>query len=633
MRVVIAGNIGNQIGLQRDYELLRAYLESLGHEVFGQQDNRPADTEIPVCDLGIFLETISQHLVPMAKRFYYIANCEWLKPEFIRPIQRHCEKVFAKTREAERILREKFSRVHYIGFLTADKRDTSIKREAEFLHVGGNGGHRGTNTVIAAWREYRYWNGLDFINDSHLTVISNSKTVEAIDNVPGITFIKRASEEELRTLQNRCLFHIQPSGTEGFGHALHESQSVGAILLTTQAPPMTELHAPFEIPSIRTKKANLGTVHEVSPSAIREMVPKMLALPNYEVAKMKIAARARFEKGNREFAELFGPHLDLTCEVRTVHNPPTRGTRSPLRISMLGNFGPPHSTENDLLWTLRDMGHTVIPFQENQDTAEEIVSGSSGANLFLWIHTHGWDGINFEKMLYGLRTRGTLTASFHLDRYWGLNKLDQREDKIGFHWFWRTDHVFTADGGNQGLFEARGVRHHWLPPAVVKRDCVPGGLREELAVDIGFVGAEGYHPEYPFRGQLIEFLRNVYKDRFRVFNGYRGRILNDLYRSIRVVVGDSCFGGCDSYWSDRVPETLGRGGFLIHPATRGLTIPGLVTFEPGNLAELRDRIDYFFERPAHEGDRDNLQESAMSWVISHDTYHNRMETLLGVCGL
>jgi Glycosyl transferases group 1 len=630
VRIVIAGNIGNQIGLQRDYELLRAYLETLGHEVFGQQDNRPADTEIPVCDLGIFLETISEHLVPMAKRFYYIANCEWLKPEFIRPIQRHCEKVFAKTREAERILREKFSRVHYIGFLTADKGDISIKREAEFLHVGGNGGHRGTNAVIAAWREYRYWNGLDAINGAHLTVISNSKTVEVIDDVPGITFIKRASEEELRTLQNRCLFHIQPSGTEGFGHALHESQSVGAILLTTQAPPMTELHAPFEIPSIRTKKANLGTVHEVSPAAIREMVPKMLALPNYEVAKMKIAARARFEKDNREFAELFGPHLEPTREVRTVHNPPTRGSRSPLRISMLGNFGPPHSTENDLLWTLRDMGHTVIPFQENQDTAEEIVSGSSGANLFLWIHTHGWDRIDFEKMIFGLWGKGVLTASFHLDRYWGLNKLDRREDRIGSHWFWKTEHVFTADGGNQSLFEARGVRHRWLPPGVVKRDCYPGTPREELKVDVGFVGAEGYHPEYPFRGELIGFLRSVYGEKFRVFNGYRGAALNAVYASVRVVVGDSCFGGSDRYWSDRIPETIGRGGFLLHPATRGLTIPGLVTFEPENLAELQDRIDYFLEWPE---ERDYLRRAAHVWVRENETYHQRMARLLGVCGL
>jgi hypothetical protein len=618
MRIVISSNIGNGIGLEADYRLLRSFLEERGHEVYGQQFDKPATVES--CDLCIWLEVINEHLVPISKRHWIFVNGEWLKPEYARPIQRHCEFVFAKTREAERLLKGTFPNVRYVGFLCADKMVKAIPRERKFLHLGGNGGFRNTNEVISAWREYRYWISNDNF-DVPLTVVSNSNTVDVHD-APGITFLRRATDERITELQNSHLFHLFPSATEGYGQAIHESQSVGAVLLTTQAPPMSEMQAPFEVPGKIHKKQNFSSLYNVSPSDIRVKAGRMLEQPSHVIARMQAESRARFEKGNREFAERFTPFL----EPKSIFG------RS-LRISLIGNFDPPHSTENDLLWTLRDMGHQVIPFQENQDSTEEILSGSSGSKLCLFIHTHGWVSpgkMSLDRLWEELRKQGTVTASFHLDRYWGLNALDQREEKIGKHAFWKTDFCFTADGGNQERFSARGVNHHWLPPGVVKRECRLGEFRGELSTEIGFIGAVGYHPEYPFRGELINFLRDVYGERFRVYQGYRGQPLNDLYASVKVVVGDSCFGGADRYFSDRVPETLGRGGFLIHPACKGLDIPGLVTFSPGNLYELQDRIDYYLN---HESEREHLRCAAHHWVKSWETYSNRMKTLLGVCGL
>jgi len=642
MKIVLIGNVANGIGLQRDAEILSAYLSSRGHVVAMQQYDQPASAT--GFDLAIFLETMSEHLVPIASRHWIIINPEWFKPDFMRPVQRHCEKVLAKTRDAERILRAHFSSVHYIGFTCADRRDTTIPRVPECLHVGGNSGHRGTAAVLSAWREYRYWDSTPL---PPLTVISNSKTVTPIADIPGITFIRRATDDDVTRLQNSCLYHILPSAYEGYGHALHESQSVRAILLTTQAPPMTELCAPFEVAPSLTKKACLATLHEVSPSAIRSAISRMMALPNYDVARMQVEARARFERDNADFER----RMDalLTPETITVEWPPDpletgpKGplaslhtptiTPRPIRIAVLGNFRPEHSTENDLAWTLTDMGHRVIKFQEDEDSTEDILTGASTCNLFLYIHTHGWvtpGRMTVDELITRLSAEAIPTASFHLDRYWGLNALDRREDRIGEHPFWRTDRVFTADGGNQQRFADRGVAHSWLAPGVVRRDCYRGVSREDLEIDVGFVGAEGYHSEYQFRGQLIEFLRAAYGSRFRIFTGYRGRDLNDLYASIRVVVGDSCFGGSDYYWSDRVPETLGRGGFLLHPTCRGLQIPGLVTFTPGDLHELQDLIDYYL---AHDSEREHLRCAAHHWVCEHETYNNRMTTLLRTVGL
>ena len=382
MRIVICSNIANGIGLQREFELLRDYLTALGHEVTGQQWDQPAVT---AGDLCIWIEVFSEHLVPIAPRHWLFANPEWMKPEYIRGIQRHCEIVFAKTRDAERVLRGVFNNVHYVGFLTTDKRDGTVARDHRFLHIGGNSGFRNTNAVIDAWRGYRYWNGTEAA-DAPITIVSNSKST-AFEGAEGVTFVKRGTDEEIKRLQNSCLFHILPSAYEGFGHALHEALSVGAILLSTGAGPMAEVQAPFQIPSIRIRKNNLAILHEVAPEAIRECVPRMLALPSQEIAKISLIARLKFERDNNAFTERFQPFLTTIDHKVTSSIPPSQKR---LKIVLLGNLEAPYSTENDLAWTLRDMGHYVLPAQENSISTENILKLSDGADLLIYVHTHGW---------------------------------------------------------------------------------------------------------------------------------------------------------------------------------------------------------------------------------------------------
>ena len=306
-------------------------------------------------------------------------------------------------------------------------------------------------------------------------------------------------------------------------------------------------------------------------------------------------------------------------------------------IAILGNHGCPFSTESELDWTLENMGHRVVKIQENNITTHEVVQAvrERGARLFVWIHTHGWEmigNISQEKMLEEIKSSGIKTASFHLDRFWGLNVLDQREERIGTHAFWHTDTVFTADGGNDERFASRGVHHVWLPPAVVERDCYFGKTRPQYASPLCFTGADGYHPEYPFRGIMVNRLKEKYGSNFRVYQGVRQDDLNNLYASVRVVVGDSCFAGSDRYWSDRVPEVLGRGGFLLFPETPGLEIPGLVTYEAGNIDDLIKKIDYWIDDD-RAAERKAIQIQTQAHVKAHETYTQRMTTVLDVMGV
>lgn len=130
---------------------------------------------------------------------------------------------------------------------------------------------------------------------------------------------------------------------------------------------------------------------------------------------------------------------------------------------------------------------------------------------------------------------------------------------------------------------------------------------------------------------MVQQLKEVYGSNFRVYQGVRQKDLNDLYASVRVCVGDHCFAGVPRYVSDRLFETIGRGGFLIYPETEGVTslIPGLVTYKPQDIVDLRKKIDYYID-DANQAERIERRDAAHVWVKENGTYHNRMAELLKV---
>lgn len=328
-----------------------------------------------------------------------------------------------------------------------------------------------------------------------------------------------------------------------------------------------------------------------------------------------------------------------------------------MKIIYIGNFVPPHSTENHYALSFEALGHEVIRAQEPSSQAgvlrwlrvltDEVVREQPA--LLLYTRTWGLPMAPAVALWRAAEEAGAVTAAVHLDRWLGLN----REREVLEQPMFRMQHVFTADGDAQQMYRDAGINHHWLSPGVYEGECYDADPDSEWAGrwDVAFVGSApdrgqgNYHEEWPHRGELVAQLRTVYGDRFvHVGNGgdlannhdrpnLRGDDLNRFYASVPIIVGDSIFARRDAlYWSDRVPETWGRGGFLIHPEITELQneIGLYPCWEVGDWEGLHKTIRYWLE---YERDRWVLRDAIASRVRERCTYTVRALELLQTAGL
>lgn len=336
-----------------------------------------------------------------------------------------------------------------------------------------------------------------------------------------------------------------------------------------------------------------------------------------------------------------------------------------MRVTFLGNFGVDFSSETHHKKSLEALGHEVIALQETQAGSDRILYEAYRSDMFVWVHTHGWQTpgpIPMKRVLQRLKAKGIPTVTYHLDLWLGLQReKDLKRDPV----YSDIEYFFTVDKLMADWFnDNTRVKGRYLPAGVFHEECFcntfPEGVpaivpseEEPKMNDIIFVGSRGYHPEWPYRPQLIDWLKSTYGDRFRHIGGdgegvVRGRELTELYNNTKVVVGDSL---CKDfkypyYWSDRLYETIGRGGFIIFPQITGLQDEfitydfkvddgwmwdkeapqvELVTYEFCNFNMLKQRIDYFLE---HDEQRDRIRSAGYLKVKNNYTYMHRWQTII-----
>lgn len=310
-------------------------------------------------------------------------------------------------------------------------------------------------------------------------------------------------------------------------------------------------------------------------------------------------------------------------------------------ISYVGNRknkasdGKSFNTENHIALTLEKLGHTVL-FQQ-EDELESNWTLNMCADLFLWTRT--WSGKVTTEDLDYIKSLNIPTVSFHLDKYTGLERDGGLKNGDPF---WRTQYVFSPEGSDEAkrIFKEHGINQFYLPAGVFEDECYIAEPEIQYMHDIVFVGGgkQYAHPEWPYRAKLIQWLEDTYGPRFKHYGWpdetIRGEELNKLYASCKVVIGDTlCKDFKDEYYfSDRVFETTGRGGFIIHPYIKGLEqhfVLGkeLVTYDFNNFQQLQDLIDYAL---LNDEARNKIRLAGHERTKRTNTYTNRMQTMLEI---
>lgn len=319
-----------------------------------------------------------------------------------------------------------------------------------------------------------------------------------------------------------------------------------------------------------------------------------------------------------------------------------------LRIAFVGNFRVPYSSENHHAATLRSMGHEVIEMQESVWPSDEIrgtvLSRHGKCDLLIWVHTHGWHtpstgGFTVGQILAEIREVGVPTMTYHLDLWLGL---ERQKDLETDDFYREVEYFFTADRKMADWFnEHTRVKGRFMPAGVFDDEAY--FLNRDKQNSIIFVGSRGYHPEWPYRAQLIDWLADTYGDQFKHYGGdglgvVRGHELNELYARTKIVIGDTLCKDFDypDYFSDRLFETTGRGGFLIFPKIKGLEKcfdiennslreRQLITYEFNDFNGLKKKIDFYLK---NENLRETIRLNSYLRTKSQHTYWHRWNDIL-----
>jgi hypothetical protein len=224
------------------------------------------------------------------------------------------------------------------------------------------------------------------------------------------------------------------------------------------------------------------------------------------------------------------------------------------------------------------------------------------------------------------KANGFKTACWVFDLYWNYPRQGQLATPA-----FKADHVFTTDGGE----------HPWSAYGILRHTCVRQGIHapecyrepvpsEGKDIDVLFVGS--FNPSNSERNETLSRLAGAFaltwvgKDDS---DECRGPKLNRLLARAKVVVGDSVYS--PRYWSNRVVETLGRGGFLIHRDVEGIRdeYPSLVTYD-GTYQDLKKKVDFYL---AADDERERITQANFEWVRGRYTCEKKCATILASCGL
>jgi hypothetical protein len=281
--------------------------------------------------------------------------------------------------------------------------------------------------------------------------------------------------------------------------------------------------------------------------------------------------------------------------------------------------------EGSIMHSLRELGHEVVPIMEyNDDYHRDRESDDySKANSCDWalIHHH-WKHLG---LLDAVRVPKVFWFFDLIDHPLIPNRLVDHVTRL----LNICDFGFCTDGN----WAAGRPNVYHLMQGANPRDIGDRGQRLDSSRKrpMFFAGAISSH--HPGRKEQLAALRNKYKGLLVAYvskgewvYGQKMRKLLVFYKIALALKSPTK----SRYWSNRVYNTLGYGGFLIHPYCEMLP----EHYEPGkelvmyhSQEEMEQLIDYYLRA---DEEREDIAKRGMARTIKDHTYVNRCRELLRV---
>jgi len=304
-----------------------------------------------------------------------------------------------------------------------------------------------------------------------------------------------------------------------------------------------------------------------------------------------------------------------------------------MRCLFLGKFIP-HSTETYVEYALQQVGVTVFrycvvangitrPTYRQELVALQKLVRETEPQFVLFSKP--------EEQLYSefipwCHERGVITVCWLWDLYFGLKRRLPIQAKL-------CHIVFSTDGGHDWEWERAGIKHYVLRQGIHEPEHVFYEPTNEF--DVCFVGSVKGHPSEQYRSALLCALCRRYKHRFILIQNKRGLELNRILSRVKIVVGDSH--PSPFYWSNRVYEVTGRGGFLLHPVIAGIesefepeTEIGLFLRATPPYTSFRSLFAAIDEWLENDEKRERARRAAFDRCGRDYTYTKRVERMLSI---
>ncbi|MBA3721547.1 MAG: glycosyltransferase [Parachlamydiaceae bacterium] len=345
----------NDGGLENDQKIMGKALEQLGYKV--QCVNYFDKNNPPKADINIFFERLRPEWFSYAIENWFVPNPEWYYQglELLDEI----DLILCRTKEIEKVFKENKQKTFFLGFTSHDCSKPEIKKDySKILHLAGISKQKGTSQIVNIWKR----------NPSFPLLVIIKHWFQEFFNQDNYKLIPhRVDIQELREYQNGCGIHLCPSETEGFGHYIMEAMSVGAVVLTTNAPPMNEFITDPRclVGYERTAPQYFATNYFVDEKQLESTINNIIKLSNEELEKIGSKNRENYLRKTAEFNERLSLLMDTyhnpTCKKTNEDIVSTNGCTKKLKINVCSGMNGVGlvSDQNIMADALKELGHHV----------------------------------------------------------------------------------------------------------------------------------------------------------------------------------------------------------------------------------------------------------------------------------